>query len=365
MKKLLSILLIGSFLAGTAGIKSLFAEEKKPRVIRLGNAFTGGYGKPFAGGTLGVVHQKGLLEEEFKNDGIKIEWNFFKGISAAANEALANDTIDFVATSELGSVIARAAGIKFKLIAAGGQPRGGGIYVAVPYDSTITSVKELKGKKVATSNASNFQLVLERLLQLNGLTVKDLQYYNLGPADGVASLASKNIDAALYGSQLFAARRLGLAKILYSVKDDKNFPDKWKAASGFFVTEKFAKEYPDIVRRIVKVYVGTAKWGSEEENREAWFQHGSKVGTPIGDIRETSEGVPLKLSISPLLDEFLIGHFKDTIDFAKERGLIRKTFDIESFVDRSYLDSALKETGLERYWNAYNSEGDKEIDYWK
>ncbi len=368
MGKRLAIPVLAALLAAAPGGGGLGAQAGTGQtgqalVVRIGNAFTGGRGRPFAIGTLGVADQRGLLEKELAKDGIKVEWDYFKGISAAVNEAFANDSIDFAATSDLGAIIGRGSGLKIKLIAAGTQPRVGGAYIAVPIDSDIKTVKDLKGKRVATANASNFQLELERVLQLNGLSRDDIQYYNMGPAEGVAALGAKGIDAALYGGagQLFVAVKLGLAKIIYSIQDDKAYPDKWKPVSGLFVSEKFAKAHPDVVLRVLKVYLETAKWGSEPKNRQQWFEYSSKTGVALDEIIRAQEKVPLKRSISPLMDELYLGHIKDTIEFAAQRELIRKAFNLDEFVDRSFLDQALKELKLAHYWDSYNAEGDEKI----
>ena len=61
------------------GGNSSYAAQHKPDIIRIGSAYSAGYGKPYSTGILGIVHARGLLEEEFKNDGIKLNWYFFKG----------------------------------------------------------------------------------------------------------------------------------------------------------------------------------------------------------------------------------------------------------------------------------------------
>ncbi len=353
MKRLWSVVFGVLFLGVAVATSATAADAKKPAVIRIGTAFTAGNSRPFSLQTIGVLHQQGLLEEEFKKDGIKIEWVFFKGVSPAVNEAFANDTIDIGATSELGAIIAKAGGLKIKLIASGSTR--GNSYLAVPIDSPAEKVEDLKGAKLATSNATNFQLAFERILQLKGLTHKDFKAYNLGPADGVAALASKDINGAVYGTQLFAPRRLGLVKIIYSTRDD--FPDKWKSFSGIFVTEKFAKDYPEVTERFLKVFAKAARWASDENNREAYFLAQAKTGTPVNDIREDAEGTLLSVKNTPLIDDFVIGHFRDTIQFALERGLIRKAFDVNSFIDASFLEAALKDEGLEHFWSKYDAEG--------
>jgi sulfonate transport system substrate-binding protein len=353
MKRLLlSSLIIVSLLVGVKGAESVFASEKNPKVIYIGSAYGGGYGKPFSGGTIGVVHVKGLLEEEFKKDGIKIEWYFFKGAGPATNEAFANNSIDFAYQGDLPSIIGRAGGLKTKLIAAGSIRAIN--YLGVPNDSPITSIKELKGKKVGIFKGTNAQLTFNRILEANGLTEKDFKLYNLGSADGDAALSSKDIDAGFYWLNLLNLRTLGIVRIIYSTKES---PDNWKNFGGLLVTEKFANEYPDIVKRVVKAYVKAAQWASEEENRDELFQLWAKAGTPFNSVKEDNEGSPLKLKNTPLLDDFYISHYEEGVAFSKERQLIRNIFDVDKWIDKSYLEAALKELGLENYWPQFDAQG--------
>ncbi|MDD5465152.1 MAG: ABC transporter substrate-binding protein [Candidatus Omnitrophica bacterium] len=358
MKKLLNSLLIAGLLIGVTGVNSIFAEGKKPKVIRLGSAYGGGYGKPFSSGTIGIVHAKGLLEEEFKKDGVKIDWYFFKGAGPATNEAIANNTLDFGYIGDLPSIVGRAGGLKTKLLAAGSVRAE--IYILIPADSPVTSIKELKGKKVGIFKGINSHLGITRILEANGLTEKDLKVYNLGTADIEAALASKDIDAGGGGLRL---RDLGLVKVLLStnpvlpgIDASLKVPIQWKPTGGLFVTEKFANEYPDIVKRVVRVYVEAAKWGSEEKNREEVFQLWSKVGTPLSQIKETNAGKTLKQLNTPLIDGFYVTHYKDALLYSKEHKFIRNTFDVDSWIDRSYLNAALKELGLENFWQPYEAE---------
>src|SRR4051794_31182791 len=110
------------------------ARADTPSVIRIAFAGVGVGNRPFIGGSsLGVVHSRGLLEEEFKKDNIKIEWSFFKGAGPAVNEAYANSLIDFALQGDLPSIIGKAGGLKTKLLASTGSRQN--TYLAVPADS--------------------------------------------------------------------------------------------------------------------------------------------------------------------------------------------------------------------------------------
>jgi sulfonate transport system substrate-binding protein len=327
------------------GAAPAHAAENKPKVIRIGSAYTGGNGKPYSAGIIGLVHAKGLLEEEFRNDGIKVEWFFFKGAGPASNESLANGAIDFAYIGDLPAIVGRAGGLKTKFIAGGSKWTH--VYIAVPPDSQIRSIQDLKGKRVGLFKGTNAHLTFARILEANGLKESDLKIYNLGIADLDAALKTKNIDVAVGWTNNLILRTQGNAKIIYTTKVS---PRDWRNTGGFYVTEKFANTYPDITRRIVKRYVEAARWGSDEANRNAYISFTEKIGLPRAFTIEEIEGRSLKDVNDPLLDTEYVNHYANGIAFAKQRGLIRNTFDVNTWVDRSYLNAALKELKLEGYW---------------
>lgn len=356
MKKILRIQLMTMLLLGILGINLVHAAApaqaavKKPDVIRFGIPGAS-YGKPFTSGVGGIVHSRGLLEEEFRKEGIKVEWSLFKGAGPAVNEAFANNLLDFALLGDVAFIINKSGGLKTKLIA-GGAPSGHS-YLAVPADSPITSVTQLKGKKIAIFKGTVYSLVFERIIARYGLTEKDFKVYNLDPASASAALKSKDIDAALFGSDVYTLTTQGVARIIDSTKDDKSS----KFATGVLVTEQFAAQYPDITKRIVKVWLQAAKWGADDKS--AAFKAWTKAGIPLSSFKQDYGTIPGKQILSPLFDEFYVTHLKDAVKASKEKRIIRKEFDVDKFIDSRYLDAALKELKQDKYWDEYDAKGNK------
>lgn len=93
------------------------AQAPEPlKVIRIGVA-TGGVGSNpvrHGGTSTALAYTDGVLEEEFKKDGVKVEWTFFKGAGPAVNEALVNQQLDFAWQGDLPSIVHRAGDVKTK-----------------------------------------------------------------------------------------------------------------------------------------------------------------------------------------------------------------------------------------------------------
>lgn len=358
MKRILSSLWIAGLLVGVLGAGSAFCAENYPKVIRIGSS-GGAYGKPFISGTLGIVHAKGLLEEEFKKEGIRFEWNFFKGQGPACNEAFANDNIDFSENGAFPAVIGRAAGLKTRIILGSGPGRGN--QIMIPRDSKITTIQQLKGKRIGVIRGTNTEYTFLKTLELHGLSENDVIRLNLQATDTEAALATKDVDAGVVGIRI---RDTGVAKVLYSGNPDikylapkKEFPDSYGAVTGVYVSEKFARQYPDVVKRFVKVYLKAARYVAEPRNRTEIFKFWSQAGTPYSSIKEQNRTESSYELSRCLIDEFHISQLKNLLDFARKKGYAKRNFEVEKWVDTSFQEAALRELRLENYWARYDRDG--------
>ncbi len=353
MKRLWSMVLAGVFIVSAVGATTASAEPQKLKEIRFGCS-GGGYGKPFSIYLVGLVLAKGALEKEFEPDGIKINWTVFKGAGPAINEAFANGLLDIGAYGDFPAIISRAGGVRHHLISTSYKRTSA--YIAVPKDSNAKSIADLRGKKIGISKGTTSQLVFNNLIKSQGLQEKDFRLINLSGQDGDNALSGGEIDALFGSTNLLKLRNQGLARLIWST-GDKGVPDDWKAFGQVVVLDRFSKEHPEIIQRIMNVYVQTAYWASLPENLQEVLRLMAMTGTPLAFYKEDLEGREVKEIIDPLLDPFAVQHYKNAVAFAKERGFIRKEFDVDEWVDRSYLNAALKAQGLEDFWPPHDVDG--------
>lgn len=353
MKKLITTLAL-SFVAATSFFAegSAHADEGKPKVIRLGFPGTGTGNRPVVGGTvLSTVQLQGLLEEEFKKDGIKIEWSHFRFAGPAINEAFANDLLDFAYEGDLAMIVGRSAGLKTKVLAAGAVRTP--VAVAVPSDSPIKTIADLRGKRFAVAKGTAIQLAAARVLAKAGLEEKDVREVNILGANATDALATKDVDAVIsIATQFYPLRDRGVAKIIYQSRE----PDLL-ISSGFLGTDEFISKYPEITKRILKVYVKAAQYTTNEQNRDAIFKLWGQDGTGYGYYKEINKGESLAEHNTPLVDDYWRGRFKDGIADSLKYKLIRRNVDLNTWIDTSFLNSALKELNLENFWSQYAYDG--------
>jgi len=330
------------------------AAEDKPDVIRVANPGVGVGNRPIVGGSsASVLHLRGMLEEEFKPDGIKIQWSFLRGAGPAVNELYANELVDFSLLGDLPSIIGKAGGLDTRILAATGIR--GSTYVAVPSDSTIASIKDLKGKRVAIFKGTNIQLAINKILEKNGMKESDIRFISMDTNTAKAALITKDIDAAFGGADYIALRDQGAAKIIYNSRfDDPRF----LRHAALIGSQEFIQKYPQITARVVKTLVRAAKWLSDQDqNPVAAYQLWAKSGVPFSNYKEDLQAESLKVRSSPLIDPYFVSTYKWNIREAKRFGLIKKDIDFEHWVDTRFLNKALAELQLSDYWKPVDASG--------
>jgi sulfonate transport system substrate-binding protein len=260
------------------------------------------------------------------------------------NELYANGLADVSLLGDLPSIIGHAGGLKTRILANAGRFN---LYVAVPADSPIKSIQELRGKRVAVFKGTCLQLSFNRILESAGLAERDVKTINMDGSSGRAALITKDIDALIGGSDLFQLRDQGAAKIIYSTKDKPQFT----CNSTILASDEFVTKYPSQVKRIVRQYVRAAKWlADQEQNPAEAYKLWTKSGVPFASYKEDNAGQSLRQTLSPLIDPYLVARYKTSISDAKRYGLIRKDFQFEAWLDTSFLDAVLKEENLENFW---------------
>ncbi|KAF0815129.1 putative aliphatic sulfonates-binding protein [Andreprevotia sp. IGB-42] len=349
MKKI--AVLFASAIVAFSGLAGLAHAEDKPVEIRVAYSGAGTGGRPLSSGTIvATAHLRGLLEQEFKADGIKVKWSFFPGAGPATNEAFANKLVDFAYHGDLPLVVGRATGLKHKILLSLG--RFGNTYFMVPSDSEAKTLADLKGKRIATFKGTAGQLTLNRVLEKYGFTEKDFKVISMDGDTAKAALATKDIDG--YITTPFDLEARGIAKRLLEIKRDP----KVTSVGTFWVSEEFEAKYPQIVQRVVTTLVKEAQWDSDEKNRDALFKLWGQAGsTPYSDYVKTWAGYTLKERNSPLLDDYYVASLKKAVDEAKRFRLTRSNVDINGWLEPKYLNQALKDLKLENYWQANDADG--------
>src|SRR6202167_3022441 len=109
-------------------------------------------------------------------------------------EAMASGAVDIGGVGDAPPVFAASGGEQVEIVGAR-ETNGDQDAVVVPKGSPITSIQQLKGKKIAYGSGSSGNYNLLTVLTKAGLTTKDVSLVNLQPALALAAFTSGNVAA--------------------------------------------------------------------------------------------------------------------------------------------------------------------------
>ncbi len=149
-------------------------------------------------GQLGSVElNKALLQASGQDQGMgyKLSWQLFP---AGPQLIEASGSLDVGQMPDTPPIFAQVAKARIKVVAAGRSfdpAKESTVKIAVPKGSPITSMSQLKGKKVAIFEGTILQYTVLQALQKAGLSYDDITPVNLDPADAVSAFQSGDVDA--------------------------------------------------------------------------------------------------------------------------------------------------------------------------
>ncbi|SDM18725.1 aliphatic sulfonate ABC transporter substrate-binding protein [Sediminibacillus halophilus] len=310
----------------TSGCSSSASSEGAPDKIRLDYA----YYSP----TSLVLKKFGWAEEEFEEEGIDIEWALSQG-SNKALEFLNSDSVDFGSTAGAAALMSKANGAPIKNVYIYSKPEWTALVTAK--DSGITSLEDLKGKKVAATLGTDPYIFLLRALEAEGVPAEDVEIVNLQHGDGASALTSGQVDAWAGLDPHMARLELESDAALFYRNPDFN-------TYGFLnVREEFAEKHPDYVDRVIKVYEKARKWVQENPGEAAELlaeeaEIKEEVAVKQLERNDFSEPVPGETQRDALIEAGKVLQGSETID--PEANIEELT---DELIDPSFAEETISE----------------------
>lgn len=205
-----------------------------------------------------VMKNQGLLEKEFAKEGIKINWI---PIKAGLNQVrgMAAGEIDMVAAMNTSTLlIANSAGNRIVIVDGVAHPDDTFAIVAKP---EVKNIVDLKGRQIVGPKGTVLHHLLSAALKSSGVKMKDVNWVSMNLPASLTTLLGGRADAALLAAGgILAAEKAGFHALV--------------KAKGLIETNlvlaargDFAKEYPDIVRRVAKVNRQALQWALSNKSQ--------------------------------------------------------------------------------------------------
>ena len=237
-------------------------------------------------GTLVLLRARGTLEKRLADQGIAVTWLEFPA-GPQLLEALNAGAIDFGTVGETPPIFAQAAGVDFVYVA-NEPPAPKSEAILVPRHSPLTSVSQLRGKKVALNRGSNVHYLLVRALKQAGLDYTDIHPVYLAPADARAAFTQGGIDAWVIWDPYFAA--IEQHTEVRVLADGTGLVDNLQF---YLASRRFATAAPHVVQAVIDSLAQLDAWAKthpDEIARELAPITGRDVATLAVAARRASYG---------------------------------------------------------------------------
>ncbi|MEU7207400.1 ABC transporter substrate-binding protein [Streptomyces sp. NPDC044989] len=290
-----------------------------------------------------LLRSLGYFEKQLNSlgDGVtyKVDWQDY-ATGAPITAQMTAGKIDIGSMGDFPLLINAARGKQLgkptRLVSVTGYNLRGGLNtIVVAPGSSLTSLKDLKGKKVSTSVGSAADGTLVRALQRAGLDpAKDIEKLNQQPAVGASALDAGSADAL---SQFVAWPGLlahqGKAKALYdgAQLDLPTF-------HGVTAVEDFAKKRPAVLEAFLK-----AQTQATDYLRARPVDAAEKVAKATGLPAEAVylyNGAQGIATFDPAVKPQLVAALKEDVSILRDAKLTGDV-DVDTFVDDRYVKKAL------------------------
>jgi sulfonate transport system substrate-binding protein len=219
--------------------------QARPELLRIG------FQK--SASLLTLQKSQGTLEKRLAPLGVSVKWVEFPA-GPQLLEGLNVGAVDVGFVGEAPPIFAQAAGAKFVYI--GNDPAAPEAEaIVVPKDSTLKSVADLKGRKVALNKGSNVHYLLVRALEKAGLKYADIQPVFLPPADARAAFERGAVDAwVIWDPFLAAVEKQSSARVLVDGRGAVN-------NYAFYLGERgYTERYPQVIQALFDDTVAQGQW---------------------------------------------------------------------------------------------------------
>ncbi len=251
-KLLISVVLIFWAVIALYGFKQTDAGSSSSDLQTV----TIGYQK---GDPFDISKQRGEFVKKMKAKGYKVVFKEFSDGSSLM-QAMKAGSIDYARTGDAPPVSALSTGTKLTYIAAGSsKAKGSGILIKKT--SSISSLKDLKGKKVAYTKGTSSQYMLAAALKKAGLKSSDITWVNMDQSSASVAFSKGKVDAwATWDPYTAQAELTQNAKLLTTGVGITNNRDYVLAM------QSYAKSNTEVSKYLIKYLQEDMKWANNNHN---------------------------------------------------------------------------------------------------
>ena len=281
-----------------------------------------------------LANEKGFFDKE----GVKVKIQDFSSTTVSTgstNPTLSNNcnSLNFCTFASSETVAPYFQGGDIAVVLETDKSNGSEGLVA---KSDIKSVKDLKGKSIATQLYSVDHMFLLTLLAENGMTEKDVN---------IVDMSIQECDAACIWDPYFSQAIASGGTKLYSSSDNPNL-----ITDVLCTSNKLCEENPDVVEAVVRGFFDAVEYWKSNPDEANKFM-GDKLGVGEEEFKKEIDGLiitdpsSVKTAFTPAEDYSYWGYTQNTIrDFMYELGVLKnKDKDCGDMINNTFVEKIAAE----------------------
>jgi NitT/TauT family transport system substrate-binding protein len=212
----------------------------------------------------------------------------------------------------------------------------------------ITSIKDLKGKKVAAEEGTVDHFLLVQALQRAGMTIKDIQFVPMETGKAADAFAAGQLDAvAVFAPFTTKALKRPGSREIFSSKD---FPGS--ISDHLVFTRKFVKEHPEKVQAVVNSWFATLEHINKGENmKESAAIMAKRAEVSMAEYQDYTDGTKI-FNVADNIEAFKAGNdiiylpkaAAETNKFLLDNKLIKQPVDTSKLFDDRFVKAYKAQT---------------------
>lgn len=318
---------IKKLLTGLAGIMLISSMAQAAEPLRIGYSDWPGW----------VAWEVGIEKGWFKEAGVDVKFEWFDYV--ASMDAFAAGKLDAVGMTNGDTLVTGSTGAKGVMFLMNDYSNGNDMVIAGP---GISSVKELKGKKVGVEVGFVSHLLLINALEDNGLTEADVELVNVPTNETPQVLASGQVDAivAWQPSSGSALKLVPGSKAIYTSANKPGLIYDMLVASPQSMAER-----RDDYKKVLKVWYRIVDYLNDPATRDDAVKiMAARVGLKPEEYKTFIDGTKI-LTLKEAKTHFKKGKGFDSIygstkisdDFNVANKVYEKPEAIDAYIDPSLM----------------------------
>jgi len=282
-----------------------------------------------------VAWEVGIEKGWFKEEGVDVKFEWFDYV--ASMDAFAAGKLDAVGMTNGDTLVTASTGAKGVMILMNDYSNGNDMIIGKP---GITSVKQLKGKKIGVEVGFVGHLLLINALEKNGLKETDVELVNVPTNETPQVLASGDVDAivAWQPSSGIALKLVPGSKAIYTSADEPGLIYDLLAVSPQSLSKDKAKW-----KKVIKVWYRIVDYLKDPATFDDAIKiMSSRVGLKPSEYKDFVKGTKI-LTLEEAKSFFKKGKGFDSLygstqisdDFNVANKVYDKPLKVKSFIDPS------------------------------